>query len=178
MRLFIAVAFPDEIRDALARGTDRIRDGCARGSFSRSDNYHLTLCFLGETPPERLGAIVEAMETVAVTPMELTVGHMGRFSSRSGDVLFRAVEAGDELFALQRSLAEALTERGFHLEKRRYVPHLTVARRAQLCEGVTLRSLSDRLTPVRFTARSITLFRSELRPGGPLYTPLRQIDSA
>ena len=174
MRLFIAVALPEDVRKALALGAARVRADCLRGSFPREENSHLTVCFLGETAPERLGAVTEAMETVSSPPLALTIGPMGRFSSRSGDILYRAVDAGDELFALQRSLREALSARGFPMEKRAYIPHLTVARRAALREGASLRSLSEALPPVRFTARELTLFRSDQRRGARIYTPIHQ----
>ena len=172
MRLFIAIEFPDDIKDALMRGTEQVRQSFERGSFPRKKNYHLTLVFLGETAPDRVPQVIEAIQAVTAPPLDMTIGHLGRFHSRSGDILCRAVETDSALYHLQRALSEELAARGFVLEDRVYTPHLTIARRAVLREGVTLRQLSEQLPPLAYTAREITLLSSEQVRGMRVYTPI------
>ena len=172
MRLFIAIEFPEDIQKALRSADTEIRCACAQGNFPREENAHLTLCFLGETAGERLADVKAAMESVSSSPLSLQVTHMGRFRSREGDTLYRAVEGGEALYSLQHALCQALIRRGFSLEERRYTPHLTVARRAVLRESAALRELSARLPTVEFTARYMTLLRSEQIDGRRVYTPV------
>ena len=174
MRLFIAIEFPEWIREALSRDAALLRPACERGRFSRKENYHVTLAFLGETASERVPAIVAAMEEVSSPPPVISVGDLGMFRSREGNVLYRAVENDERLWRLQRRLSEALSARGFVLEERAFSPHLTMARRAQLRPGETLEALSARLRPARFTAREMTLLLSEQREGARVYMPLYQ----
>ena len=174
MRVFIAIEPPRRVQQALERDAGGIRAGFAHGSFTRRENYHLTLCFLGEIAPERLPSVVEAMEAVSSPPPVLTVGALGRFSSRPGATIYRSVQSDSTLFHLQRELCRELARRGFALEERAYTPHFTVARRAVLREGAALDALSARGEPLSFAARSMTLFRSDLTEGKRVYTPLHR----
>ena len=171
MRLFIAIGLPQRVREGLLRDNSLIRSRCSRGSFTREENLHLTLVFLGETEPERLDAVKEAMDAVSSPPLSLTVGDAGMFSSRDGSVLWRSLD-GPGLSALQRALSEELEARGFPQEKRRFTPHLTIARHAVLRKETELRGLSSELTSSDFTAKEITLFLSEQADGVRKYTPL------
>ena len=172
MRLFIAIDLPSDIKAAFDRENRKLRPLCSRGSFSREENLHLTLCFIGETGPDNLAAVTEAMDSVTSPPILLTIGDPGMFRSREGGTLWRSVDGGAYLAVLQSSLSDALSKAGFAKETRRYTPHLTVARRVKLREGVTQRSLSAGFTPLSFTASEITLFLSEQKNGRRVYTPL------
>ena len=171
MRLFIAIGLPRRIREGLLRDNAGIRSRCSRGSFTREENLHLTLVFLGETAPDRLDAVKEAMDAVTSPPLSLNVRDVGMFSSRDGAVLWRSLD-GPGLSELQQTLSEELEARGFPQEKRRFTPHLTIARHAVLRKGTELRALSSELTSSDFTAKEITLFLSEQADGVRKYTPL------
>ena len=171
MRLFIAIGLPRRIREGLLRDNSLIRSRCSRGSFTREENLHLTLVFLGETEPERLDTVKEAMDALSSPPLSLRVGDAGMFSSRDGAVLWRSLD-GPGLSELQQTLSEELEVRGFPQEKRRFTPHLTIARHAVLRKGTELRTLSSELTSSAFTAKEITLFLSEQADGVRKYTPL------
>ena len=172
MRLFIAIGLPADIRAAFDRDNRKLRRSCSRGSFSREENLHLTLCFLGETPPERVSAVTRAMDSVSSLPIALTIGDPGIFRSREGGTLWRSVDGGPALLKLQSALSDALAGDGFAMESRKYTPHLTAARRVVLREGVSVRALAEGCTPLSFTAREITLFLSEQKNGVRVYTPL------
>ena len=62
MRLFIAIAFPDKIKDRLKAGMDDLRRQGVRASWSRRENLHLTLEFLGELDSAK--EAIAAMEQV------------------------------------------------------------------------------------------------------------------
>ena len=64
MRLFVAVNFPPETVDAISALQGRLRGAEPRGSWSRRENLHLTLAFLGEQPRERLDAAAKELYDV------------------------------------------------------------------------------------------------------------------
>ncbi|MBQ7565642.1 MAG: RNA 2',3'-cyclic phosphodiesterase [Oscillospiraceae bacterium] len=167
MRLFIAVELPASVRAAIAQSAGRLREAFPRGRFSRGENYHLTLAFLGETPEARLSDVTAAMDCCRAQPFALTVGAVGTFP---GGVLWRAVDGGDDLTRLQRLLTAALCGRGFRLEQRGYKPHLTLAREAVRDPRVPLPDLP----PLTCTADHMTLFRSDRIDGKLVYTPLHR----
>ena len=172
MRLFIALSPSEEAKAALERDLNALRKCCRKGSFSRAENLHITLAFLGEVPEERLDDLRAAMDGCGAGPFGVTVGDLGRFRGREGDTLVFRVDGGDPLRALQKKLSENLISKGFALEDRAFRPHLTLARRASLRAGETIPTVSARLEPVSFTAERMVLSLSH-RPEGVLtYTPL------
>ena len=54
MRLFIAINFDDTELDAFEAARERLRDQAGAANYSRRENLHLTLAFLGEQPPARM----------------------------------------------------------------------------------------------------------------------------
>lgn len=91
MRLFVAAALPESWKDALDRAARALADQGVRGNFTRRENYHLTLVFLGET--DRLDDVIAAMDTVDAPPFPLRTCGVGRFRRSSGDILWVGVQA-------------------------------------------------------------------------------------
>ncbi len=170
MRLFIAIDFPETVKNAVSAGVNAARDRFSRANFSRRENYHLTLVFIGETDGG-IGGVTAAMDACAFQPSEITVGGAGRFRRDGGDIVVRRVRIQESLFDAQRKLTEELSRRGFRIENREFRPHITVAREASLADGVDFGSV-DLGAPITFTADSMTLFRSDRINGKLTYTPL------
>ncbi len=172
MRLFLALELPDRAGDRFFESLELVRSVSVSGNFTRRENIHLTLVFLGEQPEERQGDIREAMDSIPLFPVTLTVGPLERFRSRDGDTLVRLSEKTPTLMALQASLEEALCLRGFSPEERSYRPHLTVGRKVVLRPGTTLDALSRETEPLTVRIGKMTLFWSRRVNGILTYTPL------
>lgn len=127
MRLFIAVLLSEEVAAVLSRAAEEVKRLGGRGSFVPPDNYHLTLCFLGETDREE--EICRILRQTPLPPITLEPDRLDRFCRSGGDVLIARLKANKALAGYQRRLAGALREAGFALEDRPYTPHLTLARR-------------------------------------------------
>ena len=61
MRLFLAVNFDDATKHRIQAVQQRLRE-VAQGDFSRPENLHLTLAFLGEVPAQKAAAACRAMD--------------------------------------------------------------------------------------------------------------------
>lgn len=123
MRLFIAINFDEETKARLLEVQSRLKTA-GRGNFSHPENIHLTLVFLGETAPERLGEIRTVMDSLRVPKLRLSFDRAGNF----GDLWWLGLAQNKELLTLQRELFEGLKQAGFPLENRRFSPHITLAR--------------------------------------------------
>lgn len=131
MRAFIAVFPPPEVRrEALAwarrlHSDDRVR-------WTRPENIHLTLKFLGEARSEALDGIHAALGEVCAehTPFDAVLAELGAFpSTRRAKILWIGVGTGsDRLRSLAADVDDALAPLGFEREKRPYIPHLTIGR--------------------------------------------------
>lgn len=170
MRLFIALNFPPETVDALVMVQERLRHAAPRGSYARRENLHLTLAFLGEQPQWRVEDVRRAMEAARFVPLTLLFDRLGRFRRPDGDIWWAGVAENAALAAVQRRLARELAGRGFDMEERRFVPHLTLARRVATPPELESAALPD--APVEARAERMSLMLSG-RPGGRLtYTEL------
>lgn len=170
LRLFLAVNFDGAVREKLAAVQERLLAAGARGRFSRRENLHLTLCFLGETPPERLPSVRRAMDAVSFSPFPLEFETAGRFRRTGGDLWWVGVRPEPGLFRLQRELAERLSKEGFRLESRAFQPHVTLARDVRMAEAPAPKALLPE--PFGAVASRVSLMQSERVRGMLAYTEL------
>lgn len=130
-RLFIALPVPGPVRDALAAALDPVRSRVRSGRWQDPGTWHLTLRFLGDTPPGSVPAIEAALHDAATgqPPFEASLGHAGSFAGRGGRVAWIGLERGVEPVArLAGSLAAVLAPGEVGREPFR--AHLTIARDA------------------------------------------------
>lgn len=170
MRLFLAVRFPAEIREALCEAIRRLKSCCESGRFTEQDHLHLTLVFLGEVPSGRVWEVREAMELARVPSFPLCIGGTGFFRRPGGDICWAGVEHGKTLFAAYDELCNKLEEKSFAVEKRPYRPHLTLGREIVLKKDC--RSGAFDVPPMKMNVETISLMRSDRVEGRLRYTEL------
>ena len=164
MRLFIAINFHDEVKAQLLQAQMALRRTTASGSFTRPENLHLTLVFLGETPPWRVGEIRRVMDATPAEPLTLRFDGMGKF----GDTWWVGMQNNPALTGLYNHLAQGLKAAGFPVESRQFKPHLTLAREIHLLEGAAVAQTEGFLAE----ARVIHLMKSERINGKLTYTSI------
>lgn len=171
MRLFIATNFDRETVGQMLAVGQRLRT-LGTGNFSRPENLHLTLAFLGEVSPAGIDAICDAMNRTAVLPMTLTFDHVGCFKRDGGDIWWIGLKENALLLSLQNELSGRLTDVGFSIERRRFSPHITLAREVRLTAQPDLNMLLDK--PFTAQISAVSLMRSERIGGRLTYTELYQ----
>lgn len=136
MRLFFAVNFSEREKDAIMSKVGELKKICSRGNFSRRDNLHVTLAFLGEVPRERLDDVIAAAKSVKFSPFEISVGGAGNF----GSVVWLGV-GGKELSPLAAAVRAECGKRNIYFDAKPFSPHLTICREAMFAGGKTPASL-------------------------------------
>ncbi|HLU58156.1 MAG TPA: RNA 2',3'-cyclic phosphodiesterase [Pseudonocardia sp.] len=165
MRLFVAVTPPPEAVAELSSATEAVRAAHPRLRWTRPDQWHLTLAFLGTVGDEARAGLVDRLARAAALhpPMRLALTGAGRFGDR---VLWTRV-TGDvaALRGLAAAARVAATRVGIAVEERPYRPHLTLARGR---DGADLRPVVDALAGFAgctWTATQLHLVRSHLGAG-------------
>lgn len=178
-RAFVAVELPADLLKALNGVQAELRGRGVRARWTRAENLHLTLKFLGPLPAGRLRAVTDAMQWAAgeYAAFELTAAGIGVFPGiRRARVLWVGLtEAAPVLTRLQRSLDERLGEIGFAREGRGFQGHLTLGRFSAIPpDGLIADVVSAYASECfgSFKVREVVLFQSDLRPQGPVYTAL------
>ena len=166
LRLFIALPVDRAARREIVRLQENLW-GCARGGLTRPENLHLTLAFLGQTDPGRLDDLRGAVDRAGAEPLELAFDRLGVFRREGGDIWWLGMEESRPLMALQSRLTRELRQAGFPVEDRKFIAHLTLARRARpRCGPGKLER------PIRARAEAVCLMRSQRLDGKLVYTEL------
>lgn len=170
MRLFVALDLPIPLRQRLAM----LAGGVPGARWVPSENYHLTLRFIGETQKHRAEEIDEALFALRARGFSLTLAGIGLFEKGGrANSLWVGVERNPALDHLQNKIETALQRAGLEPERRRFAPHVTLARldnvaEAKLAAYVQAHNLF-RADPV--PVEHFTLFSSRLGKEQAVYTP-------
>ena len=177
MRLFVALHISQEIRDAIANLARELKPLDETWKWTRSENLHVTLKFLGETPADKLHAVKESLSGVpADLPFSLKFNSLGFFPNvRRPRVLWVGLDAPPALAKLAHAIDESLAKIGIPPEEREFSPHLTLARTKEGRISAKLGEAIARHAKSMFgemTAKSFHLIESKLKSTGAEYTTL------
>ena len=197
IRAFIAVELPLPVKQWLTGIQNRLKKDLGNASWPGPNSFHLTLAFLGHIPKSDIVRVVESMDK-AVYPypgFELYASGLGVFpSAKNPRVLWAGIRGRtDMLHALVNELEQELqVSAGYKTNKKRFTPHLTLARIKPAAPNKTKkrrggRQRSGPLTPGRviqwmqefqtdqsepFDVKKIGLMKSTLHATGAVHEHL------
>lgn len=183
MRLFVALAIPPAVREKLAALVAELREVSSpaadqRPRWVRPENLHLTLKFIGEVPPAKLGSMRQVLAAVrSASAVDIDFRGLGFFpNEKRPRVFWAAMRASANLSTLAVDVDHATAAQGIAPETRPFSPHLTLARfeppgvhdklRAAIHQNM-LRDFGSLRTA------EFHLIESKLKPSGAQYTTLQ-----
>lgn len=175
-RLFIALTPNQDILNPLSEFMQpyKTHQALKSAKWVSEENQHVTALFLGEVADAVLPEIRELTRGVCgrMSPFNLEWEGVALFPPRGHSKMLwlrgkRSLAFEEFVNELKRFLVPVL---GGLEEEKEPLPHLTLARLREAVEVKTLSFKPITLPPLRAT--SATLFESELRPEGPVYTAL------
>ena len=176
MRMFLAIELPAVVRAQLTQLQSQLSSRITKASFTRPENLHITLKFLGEVRDREVRPLVESLQQVrSSSPVTLSATGAGCFPNRGPVRIIAAMFGGDEkaLAGVHTAVEQRCQYLGFEREQRKYTPHATLARaRPTLSASVRefVLEQSPRLLPsTPFDVREFVLMQSTLKPTGSEY---------
>ena len=174
IRLFVAINCNDVTKNLLLSVQDNIKTQSLKGNFSRPENLHLTLVFLGETPEDQIPAICAAIKEAMrppIAPFTLTFLQTGCFR-HSGKELWwiGAQQAGpslDILKNLRQRITGGLSAANIAYDDRPFKPHITLGREIKHNAPIAIRQ-QEIVLPIN----RISLMKSERINGVTVYTEI------
>lgn len=161
MRIFIAIRLTEAFKASIMDAQEGLREQGVRGNFTRPENLHLTLAFIGET--DRIDDIKAAVASVKLDPFVITTGQLGCFNGRSR-VLWMGIQGKEKVKALALRLRKALDERDIDHSHGPFQPHITLVRQP------TETPLDIEVEDACMTIRDIVIMKSERINGRLVYT--------
>ena len=174
VRVFIAVNFPGSVKKQISDISSKIRAEIVKGNLTKSENFHLTLAFIGEIPESRLKAVEKAMDKISFRPFELTMKGIGRFKRNGGDIIWIGIEPSEGLKTLegiQQDLVRELKDAGFVIDDRGFRPHMTLGREVVTESWDKVKNAAGDVG-ISVRSEKISLMRSERINGKLTYTEI------
>ncbi|MCP4378333.1 MAG: RNA 2',3'-cyclic phosphodiesterase [bacterium] len=185
-RLFLALDIDEDTRGRIVSSAGDVQSDGAWVVWTRPQNLHVTMNFLGDVQDENVDRLCDLIEGVVSgwdhvgDDITFTVGPLVCFPTSKPNKPSRMIWAmvggpGRDLLAdLYTKTNNALAADGWRSEAREFLGHVTVARIKNGDVEAAVRQLpNDELGTV--TATELTLYQSDLTNSGPVYTPLKHI---
>ena len=164
MRLFIAITLDDNMTDALIEMQDDLMRSGIKGGYTRPENLHMTLAFLGENDePEK---IEEIMRDVPLRSFSIKVSGTRRFK----DMVFANVLDNPDLHDYVKRLRKALSDNDIDFDRKKFMSHITLVRRATGSRDFPIQTDAEIEETMR--VKGISLMKSERGKHGMIYTEI------
>lgn len=179
-RLFIALEIPEEVINRIVELRDEIYGKDSSVRWEKKEKLHITLKFLGDTEEELIPQIVaELEELITECPIfDMTFSKFGLFfRNRKPRILWAGFEKNDRLHKFVEGINYRLKKFGFDVESRKFKSHVTILRVKGNEDIRKINKFSERSFPsLDFQCGRITLFKSELKPTGSVYTMIKNFE--
>lgn len=166
-RLFTGIEIPSGI--ALALGM--LRGGLPGARWIDSENYHITLRFLGDIDDRMANDAASILADIQKPAFDLHFEGLASFGGRKPRSVYAAVAAEPALNDLQYEHERLMRRIGLEPETRKFTPHVTLARLRQTSSLDVADYLSARgyFRTAPFTVSRFVLFSSRASTGGGPY---------
>ena len=177
-RLFIAADISDEARAATSGLIASLREEFpVKGvSWSRPENLHVTIKFLGDTDDATEVAILQSLSAIASSYQAFSL-QFDKPELLGKRVISIAIRSDTPtIFSLEMVIDTECERLGFPREGRRFHPHLTLARirHPEKAKELGQHFLQTQIEPTGFDVHEIVLYESELGAGGSVYKVVRR----
>lgn len=176
IRSFIAIPIPQEMANALGDIAAQMayQDKSNAVRWVDQTNYHVTLAFLGEQDETDLEELAEHLEAnLPQISLPVSLSHLSPFPEGRPRLIAAMIGKNEALLELHRKVAAAIVASSIKLDKRRFIPHLSLGRYRHSKKPFwgaipTAINLSTEVTEV-------VLYESILTPNGAEYEPLYRV---
>jgi len=147
-RLFLAVPIPAEVRARIGALIERLEPEGWPMRWIDPENAHITLHFLGDTPPELAAILRMALPSVVAqhSAFDLRTAGLGVFPKlKRPRVLWLGMYGpAHRLESLYNDLGDTLADLQFDIEEKPFSPHITLGR-VRSSPNTPIRTLPEQL---------------------------------
>lgn len=178
MRAFIALELPAKIKTQLGEIQKELIGEGIKARWVKPKIAHLTLAFLGSIAPDKLETVEKILKEVAgqIKPAKLKLHQLGCFPSPvKAKIIFVDLQGElDKLNALAIKIRKRLKKGKIYFDQKPFVAHITLGR-IKKKQNLTQITGKIKIKRLEFTARAITLNKSQLTETGPIYRTIKTV---
>ncbi|MEE8335077.1 MAG: RNA 2',3'-cyclic phosphodiesterase [Candidatus Neomarinimicrobiota bacterium] len=177
LRTFVSIPLPADVLKVISR-LKYLTESPGRIKWSRPGQIHLTLKYLGHTPPDSVPEILSVLERCLknVNPFELKLKGTGCFPGLERPrILWLGVGGSLHILkSLVHNINSELESLGFPRELHNYHPHISLGRikYPQKNTPDISRFIRAEIEPIPIKVIKFQFMSSELFSNGPVYTIL------
>lgn len=177
MRTFIAIEIPQNIKQKIYDAFKKEREKEKGIKWVEKENLHITLKFLGEIEKEKVKDIEKILDEIPLKfkSFEAKLEEIGTFPDfKNPRVLWVGVSPREKIEEIFKFIEERIEKEKIDVskEEREFHPHITIAR----IKVKGRFSFERKKFGENFKINRIALFKSDLRPEGPIYTLLKEVE--
>jgi RNA 2',3'-cyclic 3'-phosphodiesterase len=178
IRAFIALAAATDMREKIASVQSELKTSEADVKWEPQDKFHVTLKFLGNTEQSKLEPLAEILtdSTGRHRAFEIIYQSLGAFPDpRNPRIVWIGADSNGSILSLQSEIEQACMGVGIPKEDRKFHAHITLGRVKGTRNLVRLTEAIKTITfePIQSRCTEVLLMKSDLRPGGSIYTTLK-----
>ncbi|MBC8270058.1 MAG: RNA 2',3'-cyclic phosphodiesterase [Rhodospirillaceae bacterium] len=173
IRLFVGIPLAQDVRQHL----HSLSGGLEGAHWISPENMHLTLRFIGEVDEVQAADINDALSSIDSPAFEISLAGVEAFGrAHMVHTIWAAVPGEPALSHLHGKVERALVQSGLAPERRKFTPHITLARVRKSPKGKAAAWLADHggFKSPPFTVDHFVLFRSHLGHNGAHYESLAE----
>jgi len=161
MRCFIAIEFDENTRNFLAKIQEELKSKGILGNYTRVENLHLTIKFLGEIDLSVFNGICEMIKKVSFKHKKfvLELDKLGKFDKGNKKIVWAGISENKYLLSLFNDIECGLETIMPIKKENRYTPHITLVREAVLRPDSSCFDIHEKLG-YSFEAPGISLMES------------------
>jgi len=173
LRSFIGIPVPQEAANELGDIAAKMayQDKSNAVKWVDQANYHITLAFLGEQSMHDLESLADQLDhSIQQISFEASVKHLSPFPEGKPKLIAAMLDRNDSLRELHQQVMSAVNISGIELDKRRFIPHVTLGRYRH-----TRNSFSGAIPmniSCEFILDDVVLYESNLTSSGAEYEPI------
>ncbi len=183
IRAFWAVETTRELQAELAVIQNQLKTLITGVRWTRIGNIHLTLKFLGDTPPSEIQSMVNELKKPlsSLKAFRLPIETLGIFPDlRRPRIIWLGTEnVPEDYYRLVEIIDENMVKFGFERERRKQIPHLTIGRIKRLKKSQILSTIVDQFKKLQvpeLAVDRVSLVKSVLKPHGPEYAAMAKFN--
>lgn len=166
-RLFTGLELPEHLAVELSM----MRGGLSGARWIDTENYHITLRFIGDIDPSTAHEVHAALDRIRRPAFRVTLDGLNAFGGDKPRAIVATAKPSSALVELQAEQERLMRRLGLAAETRKFAPHVTLARLRHVSSLAVADYLAVRgwLASRDFEVDHFTLFSSRSSVGGGPY---------